>query len=73
MRLILTFRGYVMAKIPPSNQVFYFLLELDAIVRSMPVVPMELIIPGVIFFGWVRPHLGWPSHKFFMLYLAQDL
>ena len=40
-----------MTKISTSNQVFYFLPELYAIVRSMPVVPMELIIPGVISFG----------------------
>ena len=73
MCLILTFRGYVAAKIPLSNQVFYFLPELYAIVRLMPVVPMELTVSGVISFGWVRPYLGWPSQKFFMLYLAQDL
>ena len=70
MRLILTFRVYVAVKIPPSNQVFYFLPGWDEIVRSMPVVPMELTVPGVISFGWVRPQLGWPSQKFFMLYLA---
>ena len=35
----------------PSNQVFYFLPKLYAIVRSMPVVPMELTVPGVITFG----------------------
>ena len=69
----MTFRGYVAAKIPPSNQVFYFLPEMNAIFRSMPVVPMELTVSGVISFGWVRPHLGWPSQKIFMLYLAQDL
>ena len=57
----------------PSNQVFYFLPELYAIVCSMPVVPMELTLPSVISFRWVRPHLGWPSQKFFMLHLAQDL
>ena len=61
MRLILTFGGYVAAEISPSNQVFYFLPELYIIVRSMPVVPMELTVPGVISFGRVCPHLGWPS------------
>ena len=61
MRLILTFRGYVAAKISPSNQEFYFLLELYAIVRLMPVVPMELTVPSVISFGLVRPYLGQPS------------
>ena len=71
--LILTFRGYVAAKIPPLNKVFYFLPELYAIIRSMFVVPVELTVPGVISFGRVRPHLGWPSQKFFMLHLAQDL
>ena len=50
-----------MAEIFPSNQVFYFLPELYAIVRSMPVVPMELTVPGVISFGRLCPHLGWPS------------
>ena len=54
------------------NQVLYFLPELYAIVRSMSVVLMELIVPGVISFGRVRPHLGGPSQKFFMLHLAQD-
>ena len=49
--MILTFRGYVAAKIPPSNQVFYFLPELYAIVRSMLVVSMELTVSGVISFG----------------------
>ena len=57
-------------KIPPSNQVFYFLPKLHEIVRSMPVVPMELTVPGIISFGWVRPHLEQPSQKFFMLHLA---
>ena len=61
LSLILTFGGYVAAEISPSNKVFYFLSELYAIVRSMPVVPMELTIPGVISFGSVYPHLGWPS------------
>ena len=60
-------------KIPPLNQVFYFIPELYAIVCSMLVVPMELTVLGVISFGWVRPHLGWPSQEIFMLYLAQDL
>ena len=60
-------------KIPPSNQVFYFLPELYAFVCSMPVVLMELTVPGVISFGWVRPHLKWSSQELFMLYLAQDL
>ena len=45
-------------EISPSNQVFYFLPELYAIFRSMPVVHMELTIPGVISFGRVCPHLG---------------
>ena len=51
--MILTFRGYVAVKISPLNQVFYFLPELDAIFHSMPVVPMELTIPGIISFGRV--------------------
>ena len=71
--MILTFRGYVAVKISPSNQVLYFLPKLYAIVRSMPVVPMKLTVPGVISFGRVCPHLGWPSWEFFMLYLVQDL
>ena len=50
-----------MAEISPSNQVFYFLPKLYAIVRSMPMVPMELTVPGVISFGRVCPHLRWPS------------
>ena len=58
MCLILSFRGYVTVKISPSNQVFYFLPELYAIVRSMLVVPMELTVPGVISFSRVSPHLG---------------
>ena len=58
------------AKVPPSNQVSYFLPELYAIVYSMPVVPMELTVPGIISFGWVRPHLGWPSQEIFMMYLT---
>ena len=62
-----------MAEISPSNQVFYFLPELYAIIRSMPVVPVELIVLGVISFGRVCPYLGWPSQKFFMLHLAQDM
>ena len=60
-------------KISSSNQVFYFLPELYAIVHSMLVVLMELTVPGVISFGRVRPHLGRPSHKIFILHLAQDL
>ena len=53
LRLIMTFRGYVAAKIPPSNQVFYFLPELYAIFRSMPVVPIELSIWCYLF--WLGP------------------
>ena len=73
LRLILTFKGYVAVEISSPNQVFYFLPELYAIVRSMPVVPVELTVFGVISFGRVYPHMGWPSQKFFMLHLAQDL
>ena len=62
-----------MAEISPSNQVFYFLPELYAVVRLMPVIPVELTVSGVISFGRVFPHLGWSSHKFFMLHLAQNL
>ena len=40
-------------EIPASNQIFYFLPELYAIIRSVPVVPMELTIPRVISFGGV--------------------
>ena len=57
----------------PFESSILFLLELNAIIRSMHVVPMELTVSGVISFGWVRPHLGWPSQKFFMLHLTQDL
>ena len=56
-----------------SNQILYFLPELYAIVRSMPVVPMELTILGVISLGRVLPHLGRPSQELFVLYFAQDL
>ena len=42
-----------MAEMPASNQILYFLPKLYAIVRSMPVVPMELTIPRVISFGRV--------------------
>ena len=71
--LTLSFRGYEAAKIPVSNQIFYLLPELYAIVRSVPVVPMELTIPRVISFGRICPHLGRPSQKLFMLYLVQEL
>ena len=40
-----------MVKIPVSNQIFYLLPEFYAIVRSVPMVPMELTIPRVISFG----------------------
>ena len=59
--LILTFGGYVAAEISPLNQVFYFLPKLYVIILSIPVVPMELTVPGVISFGRVYPHMGWPS------------
>ena len=49
--LILAFRCYEAAEISAPNQIFYFLPELYAIARSMPVVPMELTILGVISFG----------------------
>ena len=49
--MILTFRGYEAAEIPAHNQILYFLPELYAVVRSMPVVLMELTIPRVISFG----------------------
>ena len=56
--LILTLKGNVAAEISSPNQVFYFFYELYAIVRSMPVVPVELIVFGVISFGRVCPYLG---------------
>ena len=34
-----------MSEIPRPNQIFYFFLELYAIIRAMPVVHMELTIP----------------------------
>ena len=58
--------------IPVESGILLF-PELYAIVRLMPVVPMELTVLGVISFGRVCPHMGWPSHKFFMVHLAQDL
>ena len=51
LRLALIFRGYEAAEMPALNQIFYLLPELYAIVRSAPLVPMELIIPRVISFG----------------------
>ena len=53
MRLTLTFSGYEATEIPASNRIFYFLPKLYAIVRSVPMVPMELTIPRVISFGGV--------------------
>ena len=67
--LTLTFRVYEAAKIPASNQIFYLLPELYAIVRSVLVVPMELTIPRVISFCRICPHLGRPSKKLFILIL----
>ena len=58
--------------IPVESGIIFF-PELYAIVRSMPVVPMELTVLGVISFGRVCPHMGWSYQKFFMLHLAQDL
>ena len=40
-----------MEKVSPSDQVLYFLSELYAILRSMPVVPVELTISGVVPFS----------------------
>ena len=59
LRLILTFRGYVATKIPPSNQVLYFLLELYAIVLSRPVVPVELTVMLSLLVG---SDLIWDGH-----------
>ena len=53
MCLTMIFRGYEAAEISASNQIFYLLPKLYAIVRSMPMVPMELTIPRVISFGRV--------------------
>ena len=53
LSLILAFRCYEAAEISTPNQILYFLPELYAIIRSMPVVPMELTIPGVISLGRV--------------------
>ena len=60
MCLILTFRGYEAAEISASNQIFYLLPELYAIVRSVPVVPVELTIPRVI--SLVGSDLIWVGH-----------
>ena len=45
----------------PVESSILFPSWLYAIICSMPVVPMELTVPGVIFYGRVCPHLGWPS------------
>ena len=52
LRLILAFRCYEAAEISAPNQIFYFFPDLYAIVRSMPVVPMELTILGCYLFWW---------------------
>ena len=50
MTLGLTFRCYEASEIPTSNKIFYFFPELYAIIRAMLIIPMELTVPGVIFF-----------------------
>ena len=42
-----------MAKMPTSNQVFNFLPQLDVVVCSMFVAPMELTVSGIVSFGRV--------------------
>ena len=53
LRLALTLRGYEAEEIPVLNQILYFLHKLYEIIRSVPVVPMELTISRVISFGGV--------------------
>ena len=73
MNLRLTFRGYETSEVPAPYQVFFFPLELYAVVRTVPVVPMELAILGVVPCGGVRLHLSWPSQELLVSYFVQDL
>ena len=51
--LRLIFRGYEASEVPVPYLVFYFPLELYAVVRAVPVVFMELAVPGVVSYGGV--------------------
>ena len=51
--LRLTFRGDETSEVPAPYKVLYFPLELYAVVREVPVVPMELAVLGVFPCGGV--------------------
>ena len=51
--LRLIFRGYEASEVPTSYLVLYFPLELYVVVRAVPVVPIELAVPGVVSCGGV--------------------
>ena len=42
-----------MAEMPTSDQVFNFLPQLDAVICSVSVTPVELTIFGIVSFCWV--------------------
>ena len=47
------FRCYGASEIPTPYQVFYFSPELYAIICAVPIIPMELAIPGIVSGGGV--------------------
>ena len=51
--LRLIFRGYEESEVPAPYKVLYFPLDLYAVIRAVPVVPMELSVPGVVSCGGV--------------------
>ena len=51
--LRLIFRGYEVSEVPTPYYVLYFPLELYAVVRAVPIVPMELAVPDVVSYGGV--------------------
>ena len=58
--MVLAFKCYEAAEISVLNQIFYFFPELYAIIRSMPVVPMELTILGLSLLA--GSNLIWDGH-----------
>ena len=60
LSLVLAFRRYEVAEISASNQIFYFFLELYAIIRSMPVVlwNSQYLVLSLL----VRSDLIWDGH-----------
>ena len=51
--LFLPFRGHVTTKMSASDKVFNLFPQLDAVISSVSMVPVEITVFGIVSFCWV--------------------